>query len=122
MNQNEQMRELCRRLYVELYHCDKQMTSTLDDEGEQLWKTGKTVSDVLADAKQALAAEPAPNIEVCDSAQTDKPAPLVRLSDEEIQCLYYEAHGKAVCEIDYRNAFNKAFANAVQDADRKSVV
>lgn len=40
----------------------------------------------------------------------------LRLSDEEIQCLYYEAHGKAVCEIDYRNAFNKAFANAVQDA------
>ena len=46
--------ELCRRLYVELWHCDQQMTHTYDEEGEQMWTTGKTVSDVLRDAKAAL--------------------------------------------------------------------
>jgi len=48
------MTELCRRLYVELFHCDKQMTNTRGEEGEPLWTTGKTVLDVLQDAKKAL--------------------------------------------------------------------
>ena len=50
----ERMTELCRRLYVELFHCDKQMTNTRGEEGEPLWTTGKTVLDVLQDAKKAL--------------------------------------------------------------------
>jgi hypothetical protein len=55
-------RELCRRLYVELFHCNAQMTY-----GQRAkWKAGKEVLDVLADAKTALddttppAAQPAP--------------------------------------------------------------
>lgn len=51
-------RELCRRLYVELFHCDQQMTSTMNDEGDQVWETGVTVRDVLRDAKAALGATP----------------------------------------------------------------
>ena len=48
------MTELCRRLYVELFHCDKQMTNTRGEEGATMWTTGKTVLDVLQDAKKAL--------------------------------------------------------------------
>lgn len=51
-------RELCRRLYVELFHCDKQMTETLDADGEPMWTQGKTVRDALADAKAALDTSP----------------------------------------------------------------
>jgi hypothetical protein len=50
-------RELCRRLYVELFHCDQDMTH-YDEEGKQMWTTGKTVSDVLRDAKAALDTTP----------------------------------------------------------------
>lgn len=48
-------RELCRRLYVELFYCDQQMTSS-----RAKWKTGATVRAVLDDAKAALAAQPKP--------------------------------------------------------------
>lgn len=52
-------RELCRRLYVELLHCDKQMMQTLNEEGEPMWEQGATVRDVLRDASEALAVAPA---------------------------------------------------------------
>lgn len=52
-------RELCRRLYVELFHCDQQMRNTLR-RGKPIWEQGATVRDVLADAKSALAAAPQP--------------------------------------------------------------
>jgi hypothetical protein len=42
--------ELCRRLYVELYYCNQQMTGGKRPK----WQQGKTVRDVLADAKAAL--------------------------------------------------------------------
>ena len=37
-------RELCRRLYVEMFYCDQQMTSGKSPKRQQ----GKTVRDVLA--------------------------------------------------------------------------
>lgn len=46
-------RELCRRLYVELFSCDQQMTGGLRPK----WVTGKEVLAVLADAKSALSSE-----------------------------------------------------------------
>lgn len=52
-------RELCRRLYVELLYCDQQMTSMRDDDGNLMFWAGKTISDVLIDAKQALDTSPA---------------------------------------------------------------
>lgn len=90
----------------------------------------------LAAAKQALAATPEPAHELCPSCRNSdiyactcpfktarnsqpecfEPAKLVRLTEDEVACLYYEAHGKAVCEIDYKDAFNKAFANAIMNA------
>ena len=48
-------RELSRRLYVELFHCDQQMTKTLKEDDEPIWQQGATVRDVLADASVALA-------------------------------------------------------------------
>jgi hypothetical protein len=57
----EEWRELCRRLYVELFHCDQQMMSATDEEGEPLWTQGSSVRDVLRDAKEALAASAAPS-------------------------------------------------------------
>jgi len=51
-------RELSRRLYVELFHCDQQMCSTFDEDGEPYWFQGATVRDVLADAKAALESTP----------------------------------------------------------------
>lgn len=60
-------RELCRRLYVELFHCDQQMRSTRDEDGEPHWTQSTVVRDVLADAKAALDAAPQP-------AQADAPA------------------------------------------------
>ena len=51
-------RELCRRLYVELFHCDQQMMAALDEEGYPMWQQGATVRDVLADAKTALETSP----------------------------------------------------------------
>ena len=62
-------RELCRRLYVELYHCDQQMMATRDEDGEPVWTQGKTVRDVLADAKAALETSP-PNV---PTARASKP-------------------------------------------------
>ena len=50
-------RELCRRLYVELFHCDQQMLQ-VKKYGRPVFSQGKTVRDVLADAKAALAAAP----------------------------------------------------------------
>lgn len=47
-------RELSRRLYVELFHCDQQMRSTRDEDGEPHWTQSTAVRDVLADAKAAL--------------------------------------------------------------------
>lgn len=52
-------RELARRLYVELFHCDQQMCSTRDEDGDPTWTTGATVRDVLRDANAALKAAPA---------------------------------------------------------------
>lgn len=59
--QGEQVawRELCRRLYVELFCCDQQMTKTLNEDDEPMWTTGSTVRDVLRDALAALEANPA---------------------------------------------------------------
>lgn len=54
-------RELCRRLYVELYWCDRQMMETLNEDGEPVWTQGQTVRDVLADAKAALETSPQPS-------------------------------------------------------------
>jgi hypothetical protein len=51
-------RELCRRLYVELFHCDQQMRCTRDEEGEPHWTQSTVVRDVLTDAKTALEAAP----------------------------------------------------------------
>lgn len=47
-------RELARRLYVELFHCDQQMRSTRDEDGEPHWTQSTVVRDVLRDAKSAL--------------------------------------------------------------------
>lgn len=52
-------RELSRRLYVELFHCDQQMRSTVDEDGEPHWTQSAVVRDVLADAKAALDGAPA---------------------------------------------------------------
>lgn len=60
-------RELARRLYVELFHCDQQMRSTRDEDGEPHWTQSAVVRDVLADAKAALDGAPQP-------AQADAPA------------------------------------------------
>ena len=67
-------RELCRRLYVELFHCDQQMMETLDEEGDPMWVQGAVVRDVLADAKAALESAPA------EAA----PTPRKPLTDEQI--------------------------------------
>ena len=63
-------RELCRRLYVELFHCDQQMTQTRDEDGDPIWQQGSTVRNVLADAKAALSAEALPTPKA-------EPAPIV---------------------------------------------
>jgi hypothetical protein len=67
-------RELCRRLYVELFHCDQQMRSTHDEDGEPHWTQSTIVRDVLADAKTALEAapqQPAQSAEPCKCKQLD---------------------------------------------------
>jgi len=46
-------RELCCRLYVELFHCDQQMRS-VRKYGKPLFTQGSTVRDVLSEAKSAL--------------------------------------------------------------------
>jgi hypothetical protein len=53
-------RELCRRLYVELFHCDQQMTQHRDENDEVVWTQGVVVRDALADAKAALESTPHP--------------------------------------------------------------
>lgn len=47
-------RELCRRLYVELFYCDQQMTQSNNVRKQPIFQQGVTVRDVLRDAKAAL--------------------------------------------------------------------
>lgn len=72
--------ELCRRLYVELFHCDQQMMQARDAEGEPVWDQGIAVANVLADAKAALEAAPddaLPTESVLIAGSTyDVPAPV----------------------------------------------
>ena len=74
-------RELSRRLYVELFHCDQQMRSTRDEDGEPHWTQSTVVRDVLADAKTTLDAAPQP-------AQADA---RVGLTDEQILNAFRDA-------------------------------
>ncbi|MCG0582126.1 hypothetical protein L6Q82_29570 [Burkholderia cenocepacia] len=64
-------RELCGRLYVELFHCDQQMRSTRDEDGEPHWVQSSVVRDVLADAKAALERTPAQAAEGVRAWETD---------------------------------------------------
>lgn len=50
-------RELSRRLYVELFHCDQQMRE-MTRRGKPIWTQGATVRDVLADARDKLGRSP----------------------------------------------------------------
>ncbi|MBN3832906.1 hypothetical protein [Burkholderia sp. Ac-20344] len=67
-------RELARRLYVELFHCDQQMRSTRDEDGEPHWTQSSVVRDVLADAKAALDAVPQPSSADAAAAPADAQA------------------------------------------------
>jgi hypothetical protein len=69
-------RELCRRLYVELFHCDQQMTSGPRPK----WQQGKSVRDALADAKAALENTAPPPRPAAEGEDKLKP-----LTDEEIE-------------------------------------
>lgn len=63
---NTDWRELCRRLYVELFHCDQQMSQSNAARKRPIFKQGVTVRDVLHDAKSALevkASPPEPEVE-----------------------------------------------------------
>jgi DNA segregation ATPase FtsK/SpoIIIE-like protein len=69
ITQETDLRELCRRLYVELFHVDQQLCSITDEDDEPVYKQGSTVRDVLKDASAALAqpakpVEPLTNMEV----------------------------------------------------------
>lgn len=55
----EHWRELCQRLYVELFHCNQQMNSSKDESGDPLWTRGPAVTNVLQDAKRTLEAKSA---------------------------------------------------------------
>ncbi|MPW16953.1 hypothetical protein GCT13_08410 [Paraburkholderia sp. CNPSo 3157] len=52
-------RELCRRLYVELFHCNQQMTQHRDENGDAVWTVGVLVLNALRDARAALESHPA---------------------------------------------------------------
>jgi len=52
--QIEKMKEALRKSYVELFYCDQQMTKTLDEDGEPMWRTGISVSESLAESKSIL--------------------------------------------------------------------
>lgn len=73
-------RELCRRLYVELFHCDQQMTSGKRPK----WKQGETVRGVLADAKAALEAAAAPEAPARGEQATEPVRELVAKELERI--------------------------------------
>ena len=78
-------RELSR-LYVELFHCDQQMRSTRDEDGEPHWTQSTVVRDVLADAKTTLDAAPQP-------AQADARVGLtdaLRRAREELSIVEWE--------------------------------
>ena len=76
-------RELCRRLYVELFHCNAQMTSG----SRPKWKAGKEVLDVLADAKTALEDTTPPQRTAAEGEDTRRA--WVGLTDIEINDLVH---------------------------------
>jgi regulator of replication initiation timing len=49
-----QLRDALRDTYIELFHCDQQMTHTYDEDGEPMWHTGSTVTMALEGAKELL--------------------------------------------------------------------
>ena len=103
MNQTELMREALQKV-AEL-------------RGNVYESESKSEMQALIDAfmacEQALAAEPAPNIEVCDSAQTDKPAPLVRLTEEEVATIVRDAAKGSALNRD--GGTSQRIANAIMD-------
>lgn len=66
-------RELCRRLYVELFHCDQQMTQSNVVRKRPIFKQGVTVRDVLRDAKLALEVEANTAGHACHCGETNHP-------------------------------------------------
>ena len=77
-------RELCRRLYVDLFHCDKQMTRSRNEDGEPIWRTGTEVRDALSDAKAALEANTITR-EAAPVAPAPQPAGFVLVPVEPTQ-------------------------------------
>lgn len=59
-NKAQPVRELVRRLYVELFHVNQQLTSIRDEDGQPYCATGSTVRNILAEAKSFLEAETMP--------------------------------------------------------------
>jgi hypothetical protein len=66
-------RELCRRLYVELFHCDQQMTQSNMARKRPIFKQGLTVRDVLRDAKSALEVDTNTDGPPCHCGETNHP-------------------------------------------------
>jgi hypothetical protein len=58
-------RELCRRLYVELFYVDQQLCSVMDENDEPVYTQGSTVRLVLKEASAALAQPAQPGLPDC---------------------------------------------------------
>ncbi len=79
-------RELCRKLYIELFHCDQQMTSTMDDEGDPMWVQGATVREALENAKTAL-------------ESTRPQPPRQPLTEDEINTIWRNSTHMTIVEV-----------------------
>ncbi|WGY69867.1 hypothetical protein KEC55_07840 [Burkholderia cepacia] len=89
-------RELTRRLYVELFYCDQQMTGGRRPK----WTQGAEVRDALRDAKAALEAAPQP-------ARADA---REGLTDEQRKAIEWAA--RTTPRIEYRNALRALLQGA----------
>jgi hypothetical protein len=113
----EGWRELCRRLYVELFYCDQQMTSGKRPK----WKQGETVRDVLADAKAALEAA-APEAPAQASAVDERDRKdaeryrFIRNADRSDPHLPHQALMAYACE-----SFDEAIDDAMEEEVRAAL-
>ena len=66
------LREALKESYIEFYYVNQQLNGVLDEDGEPLYLEGKSVTNALAKAKNALASTPESALSAVRKAERER--------------------------------------------------